>query len=98
MGEEVKNLNTANGNEKLSYEQLENICHQLSEQSRELYTRLQEANMANMFTRLNFLFKMLEQQVFFEEEIIDAVAKEIKQLMAVGENKEEVESVEENKE
>lgn len=98
MGEEVKNLNTANGNEKLSYEQLENICHQLSEQSRELYTRLQEANMANMFTRLNFLFKMLEQQVFFEEELIDAVANEIKQLMAVGENHEEVEAVEENKE
>ena len=46
--------------EKMSYEQLENVAHQLSEQSRQLYAKLQEANMANMFKRLDYLFKVVE--------------------------------------
>lgn len=30
--------------EKMSYEQLENIAHQLSEQAKQLYMKLQDAN------------------------------------------------------
>lgn len=35
----------AENSEKMSYEQLENIAHQLSEQNRQLYTKLQESNL-----------------------------------------------------
>lgn len=46
--------------EKMSYEQLENIAHQLSEQAKQLYAKLQEANMTNIFKRLDYLFKVIE--------------------------------------
>ena len=32
---------------KMSYEELENVARQLSEQTRQLYTKLQEMNMAS---------------------------------------------------
>ena len=62
---EVKVTNSGSKTEtsnpkKMSYEQLENIAHQLSEQAKQLYTRLQEANMTNMFKRLDYLFKIVE--------------------------------------
>ena len=46
--------------EKMSYEQLENVAHQLSEQAKQLYMKLQAANMSNMFKRLDYLFKVVE--------------------------------------
>ena len=46
--------------EKMSYEELENIAHQLSEQSRVLVQKLQEANMTNAFKRLDYLFKVID--------------------------------------
>lgn len=83
----------ANKPEKMSYEQLENIAHQLSEQSRQLYAKLQEANMANIFKRLDYLFKVVENACSFNEEFITKCVAEIEELMTVpeeeGDNKEE---------
>lgn len=52
--------------EKMSYEQLENVAHQMSEQSRNLYMqnqqliqKLQEANLANFFKRLDWLWAII---------------------------------------
>ena len=63
--------------EKMSYEQLEQVAHQLSEQARQLYSQLQKSNMTNMF-----------KQYFLEKCIA-----EIEELMTVPEveedNKEE---------
>ena len=54
--EVVKNENDKSvKKEKMSYEELENIAHQLSEQSRVLMQKLQEANMSNMFMYCNKL-------------------------------------------
>ena len=50
----------APNSEKLSYEQLENVAHQLSEQNRQLYAKLQELQVDNMFKRLDYLFKVVE--------------------------------------
>lgn len=83
---EEKNLNTQ---EKLSYEQLENICHQLSQQSRELYTKLQQAEMSNMWTRLNFLFEVLKNSIHFSEEFVEKATNEIEQLMAFEDSESE---------
>lgn len=73
-------------NEKLTYEQLENVCHQLSEQSRNLYQKLQEADMTNMFKRLDYLFAVVENREAFPKEFADKCINEIVVGMAVSDN------------
>ena len=82
----------AENSEKMSYEQLENIAHQLSEQNRQLYTKLQESNLINMFKRLDYLFKVLENEKAFDSEFINACTNEIKELMTVPNNVEQEEA------
>lgn len=77
--------------QKMSYEQLENIAHQLSEQAKQLYARLQEANMTNMFKRLDYLFKVVENAHAFSEEFVAKCVAEIEELMTVPETEEETE-------
>ena len=75
--------------EKMSYEQLENIAHQLSDQAKQLYAKLQEANMVNMFKRLDYLFKVVENAHAFNEECAAKCVAEIEDLMTVPETEEE---------
>ena len=63
--------------EKMSYEELENIAHQLSEQSRVLIQKLQDANMTNAFKRLDYLFKVIDMAHMFEEEIVTECIKSL---------------------
>ena len=77
--------------EKMSYEQLENIAHQLSNQAKQLYAKLQEANMVNMFKRLDYLFKVVENAHAFNEEFAAKCVAEIEDLMTVPETEEETE-------
>lgn len=74
---------------KMSYEQLENIAHQLSEQAKQLYTRLQEANMTNMFKRLDYLFKIVENAKAFNEEFVNKCVLEIEDRITIPESDEE---------
>ena len=83
--EESKATNEVKTN-KYSYEELENICHQLSEQARTLYTQLQEANLSNIYTRLSFLFKVMENAAMFDADFTDKCSNEIVKLMAVEED------------
>ena len=71
--------------EKLSYEQLENIAHQLSEQAKQLYMKLQAANMGNMFKRLDYLFKVVENGHMFKQDFLEKCIAEIEELMTVPE-------------
>ena len=66
----------ANEEKKLSYEELENVASNL-------YTRLQQANMANMFQRLDYLFKVVENINSFPEEFSKHVVEEIVGLMTI---------------
>ena len=79
--------------EKMSYEQLENVAHQLSEQAKQLYMKLQAANMSNMFKRLDYLFKVVENGHMFKQDFLEKCIAEIEELMTVPEveedNKEE---------
>ena len=68
---------------KMTYEQLEGIAHQLSEQNVQLVRKLQEANMQNMFARLNFLFKVVEFGARFPKEFLDKSVAEIVDIMTV---------------
>ena len=77
---------------KLTYEQLEQYCSQLEQQARMLHQRLQET--ANVFRRLDYLFKILENQTCFSPSYIDDVVKEIQEIMTIPEE----ENTEETKE
>ena len=74
--------------EKMSYEQLENIAHQLSEQAKQLYMKLQAANMSNMFKRLDYLFKVVENGHMFKQDFLEKCIAEIEELMTVSEEPE----------
>lgn len=78
--------------EKMSYEQLENVAHQLSEQNRQLFAKLQELNMANVFKRLDYLFKVVEDGHVFEQDFLEKCIAEIESLMTVPEQEEKPET------
>ncbi len=79
--------------EKLAYEKLENVAHQLSEQNRQLFAKLQELNMVNMFKRLDYLFKVVENGHMFDQDFLEKCIAEIESLMTVPEQEEEPETV-----
>lgn len=78
--------------EKMSYEQLEGIAHQLSEQNRQLFARLQELNMTNMFKRLDYLFKVIENGHMFKQYFLEKCIAEVESLMTVPEQEEKPET------
>lgn len=78
--------------EKMSYEQLENVAHQLSEQNRQLFAKLQELNMANIFKRLDYLFKVVENGHMFKQDFLEKCIAEIESLMTVPEQEEKPET------
>ena len=85
---------------QLSYEELNNVARQLSEQNRQLQQMLQ--NTQNVFRRLDYLFRVIEIRDFIPDDFKEACAKEIIELMTIpddeSENKEKVTETEENKE
>lgn len=74
--------------QKMSYEQLEQVAHQLSEQARQLYGQLQKSNLGNMFKRLDYLFKVVENGHMFKQDFLDRCIKEIEDIMTVPEEPE----------
>ena len=92
-GVEMKpSINETNRPEKMSYEQLEGIAHQLSEQARKLYSQLQQSNMTNMFKRLDYLFKVVENGHMFKQDFLEKCIAEIEELMTVPEEVEKEET------
>ena len=89
----VVEMNTqAQRPEKMSYEQIENIAHQLSEQNRQLFAKLQELNMANMFKRLDYLFKVVENGHMFKQDFLKKCIDEVESLMTVPEQEEKIDA------
>lgn len=79
--------------EKMSYDQLESVAHQLSEQNRQMFAKLQELNMVNMFKRLDYLFKVIENGHMFKQDFLEKCIAEVESLMTVPEQEEEPETV-----
>lgn len=86
--------------EKMSYEQLEQVAHQLSEQARQLYSQLQKSNLNNMFKRLDYLFKVVENGHIFDQDFTNKCIDEIENIMTIQEESEgnTEDSVDNNKE
>lgn len=83
---EDKEIKQTRQPEKMSYEQLENIAHQLSEQSRSLAGKLQEANLNNLFRRLDYLFLAVQNSNKFKVSFVNECIDEIQALLTVTEN------------
>lgn len=86
-----------NAKQKLSYEELERTAHQLSNEVRGLYARLQEMNLTNTFKRLDYLFKVVELSEKFNSDFVCRCKNEIEGLMTLPEEPEESSKPDENK-
>lgn len=75
--------NTKGTQQKMSYEELEQVAAQLSQQSQQLYARLQQADMTNMFKRLDYLFKVVENCQQFPTEFVTECVTEIMNIMTI---------------
>jgi hypothetical protein len=77
MGE-VKEMPTpeVQENTKMSYEELERVAN-------DLYIRLQNADMSNMFKRLDYLFKVTEFKDSFTPTFVENCVKEIEMMMTI---------------
>ena len=110
--EEKNNMKVVKGGKatpevkKLSYEELENTAHQLSEQSRQLYMQnqklsqaLQESNLANFYERLKWLWTVITSTTpYISEEFKQKCGAEFEVLMTQPEQEPEEEVKEEVKE
>ena len=97
--EESKNQKT----KKLSYEELNQAASEMSMQLQRLSQQmglekqkhqreLESCNMFNMFKRLEFLFKVVENAPMFPVDFVEGVTKEVVDLLSIPkeqENKEE---------
>ena len=103
--EEKNNMKVVKGGKdtpevrKLSYEELENTAHQLSEQSRQLYMQnqklskaLQETNLANFYERLKWLWTVITSTTpYISEEFKQKCGAEFEVLMTQPEQESEEE-------
>jgi hypothetical protein len=82
MGEVIK-METPEVKEqkKMSYEELETLANNL-------YARLQQVEMANLFKRADYLFKVIENSHNFPQNFTDKCVAEIVEFMTVPEVKE----------
>ena len=82
---------------EMSYDELKNVAHQMSEQSRNLYTQnqqlvkaLEEANMHNFFKKLDYLWAIIHSEsVYITEEFKINCGKEFMEMLSKAEPEEE---------
>lgn len=70
---------------ELSYEELKTVAGQLSQQNQQLNAMLRQSNMANVFKRLDYLFKILELRSCFNSDFVIACSDEIVSMMTPAE-------------
>lgn len=62
-------------------EQYKQAVEALKSQNTQLIYQLQGANMVNLFKRLDYLFKVMENAAMFDEAFVNQCVTEIKELM-----------------
>lgn len=72
-------------------EQYKQALEALKSQNTQLIYQLQNANMANLFKRLDYLFKVIENAAMFDEAFTEKCIAEIKELMTPPETEEKIE-------
>lgn len=75
--------------QKLSYEQLNEACSQLYQQNQQLIKQLQQANLTNMFKRLDYLFMVLRySEVIKDADFLNNCITEIKEALTIDASEE----------
>ena len=92
--EEDNNGTPVSQPEKMSYEKLEELARQLSEQNRMMSQKFHEMNLTNMFKRLDFLFRVIETPDMFDVDFVENCRQEIQDLIAIPEEEPEVKTEE----
>lgn len=69
-------------------EQYKQAIEALKSQNAQLMYQLQGANMVNLFKRLDYLFKVMENAAMFDEAFVDQCVAEVKELMTPPETEE----------
>ena len=70
-------------NTKMSYEELERVAN-------DLYVRLQQSDMTNMFKRLDYLFKVIKLKESFTPTFVERCVKEVEMMITIPEETKEV--------
>lgn len=70
--------------QRLTYEQLNDACNQLFQQNQQMRKAIEELNMANMFKRLDYLFKVVENAgTFKDSDFLNSCMDEIKETLTL---------------
>lgn len=72
--------------QKPTYEQLEKEVAGLKGMNNQLFMQLQQLNMGNLFKRLDYLFKVVENREAFNADFANKCAEEIQSHMTPPEN------------
>lgn len=90
-----KKKEVKNNLKKLSYEELENAARQISAQfdavlkeNNQLKSAVNQLQMNNLYTELNFRFKVIEFQDSFSPEFVDNCIATIESIMTAKEDNE----------
>ena len=89
----MRGADTGKQPEKMSYEQVVDIANQLQSQNRELMMRMQ--GLADVYHRLDYLFKVVESAAQFDADFVKACTTEIQDIITIP--KEEEKESEDNK-
>lgn len=73
-----------------TYEELVAENNQIKQQAEAMYRQMQQMNMQNIFKRLEFLFKVVENRSAFPEEFKNKCILEVVNLLTIPEEQKEV--------
>lgn len=79
---------------ELSLEEIKNIAGQLQQQNVQLRQALQRANYENLFKRLDYLFKVLDNAHMFDIDFVEECTTEIQESIRLPKDEESQESSE----
>lgn len=86
MGEINKKENkVAAKQEKLSYDELNQVSQQLFQENKMLRTKVQELSVEAFYKRIEYMFKVVELASVFSKEFVERTIQEIETVMTAEE-------------
>jgi hypothetical protein len=86
MGEVNKKENkVAAKQEKLSYDELNQVSQQLFQENKMLRTKVQELSVEAFYKRIEYMFKVVELASVFSKEFVERTIQEIETVMKAEE-------------
>lgn len=71
--------------EKLSYDELNQVSQQLFQENKMLRTKVQELSVEAFYKRIDYMFKVVELASVFSEEFVERTIQEIETVMKAEE-------------